>query len=167
MTSGKDLQEKIALTLEGSGVLPGDIVPVRWRKKDMRSNNELTLAVQKTGLAVIVPVPVPTSALQGTPIVFFDKYQVRVQILEMPELTRDRDEDLYDLIDTLALALHWQPREVESPLYGMLAHPLYLAERPVEMQEGLVDAPGMEHHGAVVRGADLIFEAVLQINETE
>jgi hypothetical protein len=164
MTSGKDLQEKVALTLELPAVLPDGLPVVRWRKKDMRSTNDMTVAITR-GLAVIVPVPVPTSAMQGHPNVFFDGYEVAVQIVEMPEVNRDGDFDLYDLIDLICLGLHWQPKSAEAPLAGMLAHPLYLAQRPVEMAEGIAEQmPGFKHAGKVVLGANIYFNAVLQIN---
>jgi hypothetical protein len=166
MTSGKDLQERTALTLELPGVLPESVCPVvRWRKKDMRSANEMTLAVSR-GLAVIVPMPVPTSAMQGHPDVFFDGYEVAVHVVEMPEVNRDGDVDLYDLIDMIALGLHWQPKSAEDPLAGMLAYPLSLAKRPVEMAEGIAEQiPGFEHAGKVIIGANIYFNAVLQINQ--
>ena len=164
MTAGKDLQERIAATLALPGVLPEGIPIVVWRKKDLQTDNEVTIATQR-GIAVLVPAPVPTSAMQGTPFVFFDGYECRVQIVEMPEVNRDGVADLYDLIELVALGLHWQPKSEEAPLAGILAHPLYLAERPVEVAEGVVAVPGFEHNGQAIRGADVIFNAVLQINQ--
>lgn len=167
MTSAKDLQEKTALTLELPGVLPDGQPVVRWRKKDLRSTNEMTLAISR-GLAVILPMPVPTSAMQGHPDVFFDGYEVVVQVVEMPEVNRDSGVDLYDLIDLVCLGLHWQPKSAEAPLAGMLAHPLYLAQRPVEMAEGIAEQiPGFKHGGKVILGANIYFNAVLQINPQE
>lgn len=164
MTSSKDLQERIAATLALPGVLPEGIPIVVWRKKDLKTDNEVTIATQR-GIAVLVPAPVPTSAMQGTPFVFFDGYECRVQIVEMPEVNRDGVADLYDLIEMVALGLHWQPTSEEAPLAGILAHPLYLAARPVEVAEGVVAVPGFEHNGQAIRGADVIFNAVLQINQ--
>ena len=129
----------------------------------MKSDMEATVAAQ-SGLCIFVPVPVPTSALQGAPFVFFDGFECRVQIVEMPNVNSDGPVDLYDMIEYVALALHWQPKSVDSPLAGILAHPLYLAQRPVETAEGIVAVPGFEHDGQVIRGADVIFNAVLQIN---
>lgn len=125
---------------------------------------EATLAAQR-GLCIFVPVPVPTSAMQGTPDVFFDGFECRVQIVELPSVNSDGAADLYDLIEAVALALHWQPKSVDSPLAGILAHPLHLAQRPVETAEGVVAVPGFEHDGQVIRAADVIFNAVLQINQ--
>ena len=163
-TVSADLQERIAKALEAPGALPVTVPIVRWRKKDIKSDMEATIAAQ-TGLCIYVPMPVPTSAMQGTPFVFFDGFECRVQIVEMPEVNRDGAADLYDLIEWVALALHWQPKSVDSPLAGILAHPLYLASRPVETAEGIVAVPGFEHDGQVIRGADVIFNAVLQINQ--
>ncbi len=163
MTASTDLQDRIARTLGAPGALPVSIPVVRWRKKDMKSDMEATVAAQ-SGLCIFVPVPVPTSAMQGTPFVFFDGFECRVQIVEMPNVNSDGPADIYDMIEAVALALHWQPKAVDSPLAGILAHPLYLASRPVEMAEGIVAVPGFEHDGQVIRGADVIFNAVLQVN---
>jgi hypothetical protein len=164
MSSASDLQDRVVRSLQAPGALPLQLPVVPWRKKDRKSNLEVTLAA-KTGLCIFVPMPVPTSALQGASVVFFDGYEVRVQIVEIPELNRDCATDLYDLIDDVANALHWQPKSVESPLAGILAHPLYIAQRPVETAEGVVAVPGFEHNGEVIRGADVIFNAVLQLNQ--
>jgi len=166
MTACTDLQDRIARALEEPGALPVDVPVVRWRKKDMRSDMEATLGAQH-GLCLFVPVPVPTSAMQGTPFVFFDGFECRVQIVEMPNVNSDGPADLYDMIEYVALALHWQPKTAESPLAGILAHPLYLASRPVETAEGIVAVPGFEHDGQVIRAADVIFNAVLQVNAEE
>ena len=69
--------------------------------------------------------PLPKRALQAEqPFVFFDSAEVRVRIIEQPALNQT-GADAYDLVDAVALALHWSnPGE-------MLAHPLMLAEQPV------------------------------------
>lgn len=164
MSTSADLQSRIVKTLEAPGAIRVPLPVVPWRKKDSQSDLEATMAAQ-SGLCIFVPMPVPTSAIQGTPFVFFDGYEVRVQIVELPDLNRDAPADLYDLIDDVANALHWQPKSVNDPLAGMLAHPLYLAQRPVEVAEGIVAVPGFEHNGQVIRGADVIFNAVLQLNQ--
>lgn len=164
MTAAKDLQARIAQVLSAPDVLPPNVPVVVWRRKDALSDLEATEAAAR-GLAVFVQVPVATSAMQGTPFVFFDGFECRVQVVEMPDMNRDSGADLYDLIEAVALALHWQPKTIEDPLYGMLAHPLHLAARPVETAEGVVAVPGFEHNGQAILGADVIFNAVLQINK--
>jgi hypothetical protein len=52
--------------------------------------------------------PLPTSALQGNPFVFFDRAEVRVRILEKPAVNKTA-ADAYDLLDDVAAALQWQP----------------------------------------------------------
>lgn len=163
MNTSADLQDRVVRSLRAPGAIGVELPIVPWRKKDQESDMEATVAVQQ-GLCIFVPMPVPTHALQGSPVVFFDGYEVRVQIVELPDVNRGGAADLYDLIDQVALALHWQPKSPESPLAGMLAHPLYLAERPVEIAEGVVAVPGFERNGEVIRGADVIFNAVLQLN---
>ncbi len=165
MNTSADLQDRVAKALEASGLMPSGLPIIRWRKKDQESDMEASMASQR-GLCIFVPMPVPTSAMQGCDVVFFDGFEVRVQIVELPDMNRDGAADLYDLIDAVSLALHWQPKSVESPLYGMLAHPLYLAQRPVETAEGIVSVPGFEQNGQVIRGADVIFNAVLQIGRS-
>jgi hypothetical protein len=160
------LQEAIAKSLEAPGALPVAVPVVRWRRKDAESDMEASLAAQ-SGICVFVLPPVPTSAMQGSPVVFFDEMEVRVQIVEMPEMNRGGAVDLYDMISHVALALHWQPKTAESPLAGMLAHPLYLARRPVEVAEGIVEVPGFEGNGQAIRGADVIFQAAMQINNNQ
>lgn len=161
MSAAADLQEAIARVLEGALEV---VVPVvRWRAKDLKSDTEATLAAQ-SGLCIFVPVPVPTSALQGSPVVFFDGFECRVQIIEIPNAKVEGLPELHEMIEAVALALHWQPKSAESPLAGMLAHPLHLAQRPVETAEGVVAVPGFEHQGEVIKAADVIFNAVLQIN---
>jgi hypothetical protein len=162
MSSSSDLQDRLVRALKADANLPADLPIVPWRKKEMKSNMEATLAAQ-SGICLFVPRPVPTSALQGTPYVFFDGYECRVQIVEIPNVNQDGPFDLYDLIDMVSLALHWQPKSVDSPLAGILAHPLYLAGRPVETAEGLIAVPGFEHDGEIISAADVIFNAVLQI----
>ena len=164
MTACTDLQDRIARALQETGALPVSVPVVQWRKRDMQSDMEASLAAQ-SGLCLFVPVPVPTRAMQGTPFVFFDGFECRVQIVELPNVNSGGVADLYDMIEYVALALHWQPKDLFSPLAGILAHPLSLAERPVEVAEGIVAVPGFEHNGQVIRGADVIFNAVLQINE--
>lgn len=164
MNTSAKLQDCICRALTNSGLMPAGLPVVAWRSKDAESDMNATLAAQK-GLCIYVPMPLPTHCLQHAQEVFFDAYEVRVQIVELPDQNRGGVADLYDLLDAVALALHWQPKSVESPLAGILAHPLMLAERPVEMAEGVVAVPGFEHNGQVVRAADVIFRAVLQVRD--
>lgn len=163
MTASADLQDRVARALRMPGVLSVMVPIVPWRKKDKQSDLDAITAA-RSGLCIFVPMPVPTHAMQGTPDVVFDGFEVRVQIVEMPSVKPDGLPDLYDLIEEVALGLHWQPKSVDSPLAGRLLHPLYLAERPVEVAEGVVAVPGFERNGEAIRGADVIFNAVLQLN---
>jgi len=69
-----------------------------------------------------------------------------VRIIEQPAVNQT-GKDVYDLVDAVALALHW------SNPGGMLAHPLMLAERPVEVVESKTE-----------RVMDVLFEAQYQLN---
>ena len=158
MNSSTDLQEAIAALLEASGALPSSASVVRRKEKDVTNDMAASEAVQN-GLCVFAMPPLPTSALEGVPFVFFDGYEIRVRIIELPSMN-STGMDAYALIDAIALALHWK-----NP-GGLLAQPLMLARRPVEMVEGAASAPGFAHDGQFLRIVDVIFNAVLQINPT-
>ena len=157
MNSSTDLQKAISELLEAPGALPIKTPVVRRKEKNVTNDMEAGLAVQN-GICLFAMPPIPTSALQGVPFVFFDGYEVRVRIIEVPSLNNS-EVDTYELIDAIALALHWK-----NP-GNMLAHPLELARTPVEMVEGTASAPGFETDGKFLRIADVIFNAVLQINQ--
>lgn len=193
MSASADLQSIIAALLEAPGALPVSAPVIKRREKEMASDLDAGHAVT-TGLCFFAMPPVPTSALQGVSFVFFDGYEVRVRIIELPQMNTT-GADTYGLIDAVSLALHWQPHrgiteavaarmEVaeedkatatawveEQPqfapliaLAAILAHPLQLARRPVEMIEGTASAAGMPYDGKFLRIADVVFNAVLQIN---
>ncbi len=166
MNPSTDLQTRIVDALKAPGALPWEVPIVAWSKKDTQSDMEARMAAQG-GLCIIVPNPIPTHAMQGTGVLFFNGFEVRVQAIEIPNVNRDGGPDLYELMFAIATALHWQPKMAESPLAGILAHPLTIAERPVEVVEGVTDLPGLEHARQVIRGADVIFNAVLQWNAEE
>lgn len=193
MSAAADLQSAIAGLLEVEGALPVAAPVIRRREKEMASDIEAGLAVTE-GLCLFAMPPVATSAMQGVPFVFFDGYEVRVRIIELPQMNTT-GADSYELIDAVALALHWQPhrgiteavtarmaaasedqatalawvqaQEEYAPLIALadiLGHPLQLARRPVEMIEGTASAAGMPYDGKFLRIADVVFHAVLQIN---
>lgn len=166
MSASADLQSAIAALLEAPGALPVAAPVIRRREKEMASDLDAGAAVTN-GLCFFVMPPVPTSAVQGVPFVFFDGYEVRVRIIELPQMNTT-GADSYELIDAVALALHWQPKNQDTAaaqkLAQMLAHPLQLARRPVEMIEGTASAKDMPYDGKFLRIADVVFHAVLQIN---
>ena len=101
----------------------------------------------QASLCVYVMPPLPTRAMQGVPFVFFEAAEIRVRVIEQPQ-TNATGADAYDLVDDIAAALHWQPREEGTQLGAILAHPLQLATRPTAM----VEDPN-------TRIIDVIFEA--------
>ena len=165
MNSSTDLQDAIARILEAPGVLGLSHPVVRRKEKDFKNDLLANEAVQK-GLCVFAMAPLPTSALEGVPFVFFDGYEVRVRIVELPNIN-NTGVDAYGLIDKVATALHWQPKAEGSPLAGMLAHPLELARRPVETAEAMMALPGtgFEKDEHFVRVVDVIFNAVMGVNQ--
>lgn len=162
MNASADIQSAIAALLEAPGALPVAAPVLKRREKEMASDLDAGAAVAN-GLCIFVMPPVPTSAVQGVSFVFFDGYEVRVRIIELPQMNTT-GVDTYELIDAVALALHWQPKAQDNPLAGILAHPLQIARRPVEMIEGTASAAGMPYDGKFLRVADVVFNAVLQIN---
>jgi hypothetical protein len=162
MSASADIQSAIAALLEAPGALPVVAPVIRRREKEFASDLDAGAAVQH-GLCIFVMPPVPTSAVQGVPFVFFDGYEVRVRIIELPQMNTS-GADTYELIDAVALALHWQPKQQESALTQILSYPLRLAQRPVEMVEGTASGPGTAYDGKFLRVADVVFNAVLQIN---
>jgi hypothetical protein len=195
MTS-TDLQNAIAGILEMPGRLPVSGLVLQRKAKDLASDVDVSVALHR-GLAILVMPPVETSALQGVPFVYFDGYEVRVRIVEVPN-ANGTGYDAYALKDYIAQALHWQPvnaieaavaaemsvndleaaaalaavqaSALHAPLFAlhaMLGHPLYLAQRPVELVEGTADMPGFEHHEQFVRVLDVVFHAVIQVNPEE
>jgi hypothetical protein len=178
MSASADLQQAIVdlLGQEGMIRLP---VPIIGRQTKRLADEIKAAVAKKSSLCVWVMPPLPTSALQGNPFVFFDKAELRVRIVEQPQ-TNNTGADAYDLIDDIANSLQWMPqRQIQAVVtdymtaqnvdqttalaalradasYGpqfklldMLAHPLQLAPRPTEMVED-----------PETRIVDVIFEAV-------
>jgi hypothetical protein len=193
MSASADIQSAIAALLEAPGALPVAAPVIRRREKEMASDIDAGAAVTN-GLCLFVMPPVATSAVQGVSFVIFDGYEVRVRIIELPQMNIT-GADTYELIDAVSLSLHWQPtsgiqRKVAAvmaeeeldeaaalalvradptnaslfALLQILAHPLQLARRPVEMIEGTASAAGMPYDGKFLRITDVVFNAVLQIN---
>jgi hypothetical protein len=155
MSASQDFQEAVSLLLPQDRVvtfpdhtqetIKGIEVPIlRRRPKELQSDIEAEIAKQK--IAAYVMPPLPRSALQGVPFVFFDKYELRVRFVEQPK-TNDSGTDAYDLMERCSLLLQWT-----NPA-NMLAYPLALATTPVEMVED-----------PEIRIIDVIFNAVMQQN---
>jgi hypothetical protein len=146
MSASADLQTAIHELLGLPGALRVAVPIVERRTKDLASDIEAAAASQ--GLCVLIMPPLPTGAEQGVPFVFFNRAEVRVRIMEQPAMNTT-GADAYDLVDDVATALHWQPKAEGTALGAIVAHPLQLAEHPVEM----VDDPQY-------RIIDVFFEAV-------
>ncbi|GEM_PF-4940357 len=146
MNAISDLATGAVELLKTQGALRAD-VPILFRRPREKAN-EIAAAVAKQTLGIYVMPPFPTRAMQGVPFVFYEGAELRVRIIEQPALN-STGADAYDLCDDVALALHWK-----NP-GGMLAHPLMLAPRPVE----LIEDPQ-------TRILDVIFTAVFQLNKS-
>jgi hypothetical protein len=154
-------------------------VPIVARRTKLLAAELEAAKARKASLCVWVMPPLPLSAQQGNPFVFFDKAELRFRIVEQPA-TNQTGADAYDLIDDIANGVQWMPtRQLtqatdaymeehavdqaaalvalradagyapQFALFDLLAHPLQLAPRPVEM----VEDPD-------TRIIDVIFEAV-------
>src|SRR5260221_13135167 len=130
MSASADLQDAIIELLGQPGALRVNVPVVSQRTKEL--SKEIEAAAANKGLCIYVMPPLPTSALQGNPFVFFDKAEIRVRIVEQPAMN-ETGADAYDLVDDVANALHWQPKAEGTALGAILAHPLQLASRPAEM----------------------------------
>jgi hypothetical protein len=130
MSASADLQSAVAELLAQPGALRVNVPIVSRRTLEIGA--EVEAAAADKGLCLYVMPPLPTSALQGNPFVFFDKAELRVRIVEQPAMNQT-GADAYDLVDDVANALHWQPRAEGTALGAILAHPLQLADRPTEM----------------------------------
>ena len=148
MSASADLQTAITALLGASGALRVAVPLVARRTKELGA--EIEAAAANQGLCIYVMPPLPTGAEQEQPSVFFNRAEIRVRIIEQPALN-STGADAYDLLDDVAVALHWRPNGAgDAPALGaILAHPLQLAARPVEM----VEDPKF-------RIIDVIFEAV-------
>lgn len=116
------------------------------KKRDKELKSEIEAAVKDRGLVVQVFPPLPTSSLQGEQsFVFFDGAAVTVRIYETPATNR-YGADCYDLLDRIALLLHFtNPGNV-------CATPMRIAKRPCAM----VESPTQ-------RIMDVFFTAVYQL----
>ncbi len=121
---------------------------VEFKSRDMAVKVEAAAAGREIGLYVWPPLP--SRIVQGVPFVFVESAEVRVTIIEQPQMNKT-GVDAYDLVDDVMAALHWQA-------FGeMLAHPLQLAGKPTEM----IWNPSTRFEGlaANTRMIDVIFEA--------
>ncbi|MEO7933205.1 MAG: hypothetical protein ABIT76_08620 [Chthoniobacterales bacterium] len=180
MSAPIDLQTAVLAILSAS--LSTAVPVLEVKPKDLVSR--LEMAAQDFGVAIHSLPPLPTHFLQGNPFVFFDKAEIRVRVTEWPDMNT-KFPDGYELCDEVAMALHWQPfnklnaavqelmtggMEIDAAnaaaranvglapwwaLSDLLAHPLQLASRPIEMVEDKEK-----------RIFDVIFEAQYQINPT-
>ena len=106
MNATLDLAEIIASLLKAPGALRVDLPVLVRKKKDPA--NEIQSAIAQHQLCIFVLPPFPTSALQGLDLVFYDKAELRIRIIEQVKLNR-LPATAYDLSDDIATALHWQP----------------------------------------------------------
>ena len=147
MSASMDIRDAIATALEAGLTLSCPIL----KKKDAGAEKDLMSLIETTtaelGICAFVCPPLPRSFMQGNPFVFFDGAVVRVRVVEYPLLNM-LGFDGYELVDDIALCLHWHE------LGGLLAHPMQLAERPVELVED-----------AEKRIFDVVFEMQYQINK--
>ena len=156
MSASSDLQAAIETLLKAPRTIAGDgttlsepIQPLgcpvlRRRPKELES--DIQEQILKQTLGVYIQPPLGTKAMTNVPYLFFENYEVRIRIVEQPKLN-DTVSDAYQTADQVALLLHWT-----NP-GGMLAVPMQIAARPMEMIED-----------PTYRVIDVIFVAVLQIN---
>jgi hypothetical protein len=161
MSAASDLQEGIAALLEGA--LPDGQMVIRRVEKDLENDLKTGNALQK-GAGILVMMPVPASAVPNVKFVFIDKYECRVRLVEVPMLNRS-GRNIWETMEAVMTALHWTNPLADRTEAAVLAHPLMLDARPVEVVEGEVSAPGFEHDGKFIRIIDVRFRAVVQVKQ--
>lgn len=166
MSASSDIQKAVTdLMAACPAIATANIPVIQYRPKEIASEAENAAA--QFGVFVQVLPPLPTRFEQGSPIVFFSKAEVRVRIIEYPDLNVS-GLDAYDIADQAFLWLHWRPDGLGSrvvdpgdPLRGVLSHPLELASRPCEMQEK--EIPDIRGGTKETRILDVIFEASYEL----
>lgn len=155
MSASSDLQAAIKDLLAAPGALRVD-VPVLDRLTGDYQNDILAAAEKQSGLCVYVMPVIEQEAgsMQGGDVVFIDAAEVRVRIIEQPR-ANPSGATAFDLKDDIINALHWKGAQGHAPaLDAILAHPLQLARRPVEIVEGVI-----EESQQMVRILDVLFTA--------
>ncbi len=204
MSASADLQKAVTNLLSGSRYwleagapataphLRVKVAVVPFRSKDQAVAIEAAAAAREIGIHV--QAPLPTRALQGVPFVFIEASELRITIVEQPQINTLR-ADAYDLLDDVLTALQWQPhRGIEeavaatrvahdcdaaaalarvqadaafAPLFALaalVAHPIQVAPRPSEM---IWDpTTRMQGLAADARMLDAIFNVTHQLNPT-
>jgi hypothetical protein len=128
MSASADIQEAIAPLIEAGLSVP---IPVlRLRPKEIISDIEMAIASH--GICIQILPPLPTKFMQGNSFIFFEGAEIRVRVWEYPQLN-NTNLDGYEAVDEICLALHWAMPLKDS--VAILAHPLQLAARPVEMAD--------------------------------
>ncbi len=140
---------RLDASVVGDGYIADTLPIVPFKTRDMAMKVEGAAAARQ--LALYIQPPLPKRAAQSVPFVFWEKVEVRVTIIEQPEMN-EMGADAYDLVDDVAAALQWQP------FADKLAHPLTLAETPTEMIWN--PSTRMQGLAASCRMIDVIFEAV-------
>lgn len=143
MSASAELQLAITTLLGTAGALRVAVPIVARRTKDLGA--EIEAAAANKGLCLYVLPPLPQSAQDDVPFVFFDRADIRVRVIEKLAVNVS-GASAFELLGDVALALHWQ-----NP-GGRLAHPLQLAGRCVEKIED-----------AQTRIVDVIFDAPWQL----
>lgn len=108
-----------------AGSLPSPVPVLKQLDHDLASD---ILSAGNAAKIEILP-PLPASALQGVPFVFFNQYQVKVRVTEYPQI--NEGPDVYDLTEQVMAALHWQS------FGNFLGHPLQLAAQPINLKDNL------------------------------
>lgn len=154
MSASSDLQSAICDLLRAPNALRVN-VPVLDRFPGNQENDVLAATDKQTGLCIYVMplVEQQASSMQGGDVIFFDAAELRVRILEQPRVNPS-GVTAFDLKDDIIAALHWQPKAPGTALGAILAHPLQLARKPVELIEGI-----LEESKQTLRILDVLFTA--------
>jgi len=118
-SSSFEVQAAIVAVLEIAGVMPVAEIPV-LRRRPKEKESDIQAAIAKAKICVYVMPPDPTHALQGTPFLFYDSYEIRLRIVEQTPIN-DTGTDAYEVSDSIAQALHYAPhRHIEAAVQAAM-----------------------------------------------
>ena len=139
-------QEEIAAVLKAHPGFPAQLDIIARREKDIASEIESKLG--KLGICLWVMPPLPKSAIRTqNEIVFFDRVECRIRIIEQPQLNSSKF-GAWDAMEQVIVALQGiNPNDI-------FAVPLGLSERPVDLIED-----------KTTRVFDIDFETAFQLND--
>lgn len=132
MSLSVQFQAALKDLLSAPGVLRAEGLPIVARRTQEQGAEIEAAAAMANALCIFIKPPLPKKAVYNAPRVYFSDAEFVIQIIERP------NDNLagvsgYELMDDVITALHWAPQVSGTALGGLLAHPLMLSPRPVDL----------------------------------